>query len=591
MRRLLTGSSLSISSSHILAALLFYFFNLSVTQLVYSLSLPTEMRLEMSKKGTVVDTVDYKKLTEDFYNYRDSQDSLNAYQTASKCLRIAKSRSDTLNMLLGYKLHYKYYHFFNHLNTALTYSDSLIMLSKDKKYFKFPTEGYLFKGGVTYDQLKYEEALVYYMKGLEYAEKKLDTNNIIALNQAISVLKNNLGKEVEAIEGFKNNLSLLMDRDLNNRGVRSLYIRTLFEIGNGYNVLHQSDSAEIYIDRGIDESLQRDPHYNYLELLGSKGTIYFDRQQYQKAIKIFHQTLKLIERKSSNNIELVLYKYIGDAHIALEQYHDSTIYYYRKIYTSLNSESYRPMFRDPMTRLFKHYERTGQLQLQLDVMQKLIYLDSISDYELWNLNHTIDTTYNQQLLVKEKNALLEKVNKSNTFKIYLYSIILSCIILLSIIIYYGRKRPIQSSNNNEQKSLNKENASGVKMEIELQPSIVEEILRKLDEFENSAGFLRKELKMSNMATFLNTNSTYLSKVINKEKGKNFATYVNDLRIEYCLNLLISETKYRSYTLNALAREVGFKNAQSFSSAFLRLKGVKPINFIENLKNDKRFKIN
>ncbi|WP_416337329.1 helix-turn-helix domain-containing protein [Galbibacter sp. EGI 63066] len=82
--------------------------------------------------------------------------------------------------------------------------------------------------------------------------------------------------------------------------------------------------------------------------------------------------------------------------------------------------------------------------------------------------------------------------------------------------------------------------------------------------------------MNSLAKELNTNSTYLSKVINNSKQINFSNYINNLRIEYAIEKLTGSEQFRAYTIQAIAEESGFGTAQSFSSSF----------FIKQLKKEK-----
>ena len=70
--------------------------------------------------------------------------------------------------------------------------------------------------------------------------------------------------------------------------------------------------------------------------------------------------------------------------------------------------------------------------------------------------------------------------------------------------------------------------------------IIENILRQLDVFETQNKFLSKDVSLNEIAKKFETNSTYLSKVINLKKDKNFSQYINDLRI----NFAIKELDYR-----------------------------------------------
>ncbi|MBW7871493.1 MAG: helix-turn-helix domain-containing protein [Flavobacteriia bacterium] len=85
---------------------------------------------------------------------------------------------------------------------------------------------------------------------------------------------------------------------------------------------------------------------------------------------------------------------------------------------------------------------------------------------------------------------------------------------------------------------------------------------------------------------LKTNTTYLSKVINSQKEKNFNSYLNGLRINYVINLLKKEPQYRHYTIQALAEICGYTNARQFSIAFYEETKLKPSYFLNQIRKEK-----
>lgn len=87
-----------------------------------------------------------------------------------------------------------------------------------------------------------------------------------------------------------------------------------------------------------------------------------------------------------------------------------------------------------------------------------------------------------------------------------------------------------------------------------------------------------------MAKQVKTNTTYLSDVINTHKGKNFATYLNDLRIDYALDRLVKDKKFRSYKLIVIAEELGYNNEQAFAIAFKRKTGTTLSIYIKEIGN-------
>ena len=89
-----------------------------------------------------------------------------------------------------------------------------------------------------------------------------------------------------------------------------------------------------------------------------------------------------------------------------------------------------------------------------------------------------------------------------------------------------------------------------------------------------------------MYNFINnnfgTNYVYLSKIINEYRGKNFNIYINDLRLEYAINLL-KDKKHLDLDIKELSAISGFAIPNNFSSNFIRKYKIKPSYFIKSLK--------
>ncbi len=77
-----------------------------------------------------------------------------------------------------------------------------------------------------------------------------------------------------------------------------------------------------------------------------------------------------------------------------------------------------------------------------------------------------------------------------------------------------------------------------------------------------------------LATELQTNTRYLSAVINSRFGTNYSCLVNEYRIKDALHLL-TDKRYADKNVEDVSTMVGFSNRQSFYAAFYRVMGVTP----------------
>lgn len=110
------------------------------------------------------------------------------------------------------------------------------------------------------------------------------------------------------------------------------------------------------------------------------------------------------------------------------------------------------------------------------------------------------------------------------------------------------------------------------------------ILSQLDKFEKSEKFLNPNTSLSSVANLFKTNQTYLSEIINKQKGVNFSMYIHQLRINYLLNALNKDSKLLSYKIAYLAELCGYTSYETFTRVFKSVVGLSPSSYISQVKN-------
>lgn len=91
-------------------------------------------------------------------------------------------------------------------------------------------------------------------------------------------------------------------------------------------------------------------------------------------------------------------------------------------------------------------------------------------------------------------------------------------------------------------------------------------------------YLDSSIKLSSLAGRLNTNTSYLSKVINEQSKENFCNYLNQLRIREAQTLLSNpENQYLS--IEGIAQTVGFNSKSAFNSAFKKYTSKTPSEYL------------
>ncbi len=134
---------------------------------------------------------------------------------------------------------------------------------------------------------------------------------------------------------------------------------------------------------------------------------------------------------------------------------------------------------------------------------------------------------------------------------------------------------------NRNKEFNTENAKDDKLDIEKRNEISKNLVALM---KNEKPYLKNTLNIHSLSQELNTNTKYLSYVINEEFDKNFNSFINHYRIEESKELLLDPDNHK-YTIETIANMTGFKSKSSFNASFKKFTDTTPSKFRNlNLKS-------
>ena len=109
----------------------------------------------------------------------------------------------------------------------------------------------------------------------------------------------------------------------------------------------------------------------------------------------------------------------------------------------------------------------------------------------------------------------------------------------------------------------------------LRPELVDELYEKIvQKLVVEKKYLDPTYSAKQLANDLQTNTRYVSAVINLRFQQNYSCLVNEYRIREALYLLIDH-RHLDKTIEEIATDVGFANRQSFYAAFYKIKGITP----------------
>lgn len=538
-----------------------------------------------AEQNTFKDSLQNKTLRElatAFWNVKDL-DSVYKRKLADTYIFKAKKQINNERIADGYQMFLSIYE--KQPEISLQYADSIIEITKKLQNNHYPSTGYMIKGNILSTIEQHDAALEAYLVAKEYAERNNNKRQLIGLKHNIALLKTILGKEKEALLVYKENYSYLLKQDSVIKRSQ-IYIATLYKLSDSYNRLKYYDSAYFYLKKGIKASLSSTYKHYYPNLLFAYGINSYYREEYQSAIDSLDKALILSEEDVNDVNVRKGYLYLAKTYLQLKE-EQKALQYLKKVDEITNESNYRLEIGETFTLLLDHYKKNKDQRNQLEIMKKLLRYENASNIKYSRLNHSIVKKYDIPQLIKDKDHLISEIRNDNkvlTYKSIAFSVFL-IIIVSSLYIYFSKKR-----KNKYKVQLNKElekvkvleNKEGkiVKSSKDFSAKLKKEILEKLNDFEYNKEYLKNDLTLNKVSKNLKTNSTYLSKVINMEKKKNFANYINDLRIEYCIQQIEQNKNFKHYSIRSMAKEVGFNNLQSFVTAFSKQKGCNPAEFMK-----------
>ncbi len=531
----------------------------------------------------------YNNLIKSFIKYREI-DSLKALKYRLGFLEKAKKEKDTIAIIRGGYLLADFYE--SYTTNHISFLNSVIKATKKNPSKLLPAYAYYQKGHFYYSlKNKQEEALKNFLLGLKALDKvKNDSlKNIVKFR--IAKLKSDNNKYREAIKLYKE----IYNYSTTTKKLYFLYeVYTLEELSRAYSEVGKYDSASSYNQKILKLAKKYNNNYSYNSFNYRKGYIQFKLKQYKKAIENFKKTIPLFIVENEILSLFDCYGLIAKSYTKLESKEKALKYYllidslYKKtkITHQYQSDSYRF--------LVNYYKNKKDIKNQLKYFNQLILVDSILQSENKEVARTIIKEYDIPNLLEEKEQtitqLKNEVSIEEKIKYIAITVLLSIFLLL---IYQIRNRNILKKrfeilqNNLQAQSSEKQVVEKfIKKPLRIPEEITTKILKGLEQFEKEQGFIDTSLTLIKLASTLETNSNYLSKIINHHKGMNFSRYLTSLRINHTLKALDRNMDLRKYSIKAIAEEVGFNNTESFAKAFYKKTGLKPSYYIKQLQKSK-----
>lgn len=442
---------------------------------------------------------------------------------------------------------------------------------------------------------EYEKALDYYRKGLSLTDQIPDKFSLLALLNNCCYVNILLGNTQEAKE----------------------YYRRMQRTNDRNNVVFP------FLIR-----------FNLALIKASEGR-YREAVDMQKRLAVYAHRHKLAPNYECSALEEV-YK----AYFRMNEY-DSTLHYVDRCRQTAEREGLRHMYSEAFDMMAAVYLKKGEIQKSQYYKAKYLSLkDSIFNKREFEMAKNQQFMYEMDKINQAMTDLQHKNERSRQVIIYqrvlIGSILLTALVVSLLLLFVHRQKKRLNNNYRNLYLVNRKLAESYRHADATRQQYREELNERNERIgmlteqlermgaggddgnvpagqeetgkakcytgnltgkhsqsladaienvmKNTMEYCREDFSLALLAEIVDSNTKYVSQVINETFGKSFNTYVNEYRIQMACMRLSDVEKYENYTIRAIGESVGFKSPTTFIGMFKKQYGITPSVYRKMAKN-------
>lgn len=336
-------------------------------------------------------------------------------------------------------------------------------------------------------------------------------------------------------------------------------------LGRCFLDLNQIDSAMYYFETALETYGELpNSHVNGLAFKG-KGDVYLELGEFDFAKENFMKALEISENVNHLEFKRVTYQSFMDLNFELEKMSEYVKFKNKRDSINEVISSYKSTFVDEsITDLTNQNEYISSKILSRNyAILAVVFLTIV--LMVWFILYRIRQKKNINNFKAIIANLHEEEKKYSNIKI--------------------ENNKAESTKTIDQTVTINETLDEDSSKPQMLSETEERILTMLDKFEKEGKFTKKSVSLTYLALYCETNTKYLSQVINAHKNKDFNNYINELRVNYIIKKLKDEPIYRKYKIATLADEAGFSSQNKLSTVFKKVTSISPSVFIKYLEEE------
>lgn len=462
------------------------------------------------------------------------------------------------------------------------------------------SRSYQRKGYIHYCRENYAEAMQCYLQARGIAERDGLSGRLAPVYISIGNVFSSTDDLESGIMFYRKALASL-DPKTKDPSLPIVYNNLFY----AYYLKSEADSARKYyaLCRDLEDKDKRSRY----DLLLNSGLLDDLLGNHEKAVGLFHRAASYARNSlDSREYEAAAYSMIAKTYEKIGQT-DSVLKYLHVNEEIARTNGYNSLLVESLRDLARVYEGKG---LQMEALQyKSDYLalsDSLFSRETLNMIKNSQALYEQN-----KDAYtIRTLNTANALQrnwiITLFVVVGIIVFLLAILWIQKRKlgdayRGLYERNLSllgaerryadrisalEEKLTENESNTTEGNAHPDDPQVSRKLLitkeqrsellgRILKVMESPEFYCNSDCNIDRLAAAIDSNSRYVSEVLNEEYGMNFRAFLNRYRIKEAMFRLEDHEKYGNLTIKAIAESVGYKSQATFISVFTKETGLKP----------------
>ncbi|WP_027393230.1 helix-turn-helix domain-containing protein [Aquimarina latercula] len=497
-------------------------------------------------------------------------------------------------------------------NLAIEYLDNASSIASKNEMYQKQVQIMNLKGNHYFDIEEYDKSSSAYSKALSKAEEINNPSYMSVIKTNLAFIKLRTGDYKTALKELKDSEEELLINPYkrSQEGVNIGIMLFNARISEAYIKLNKLDSALYANNKGLSYTEKVKVDNIHIDLLMHRGIIYKNKKDYTNALTFLNQAKELCYKANDIIFLGKILNLLAECKLDLKEYKGSieVLLESEEILTKKYSNS------DEISKCYKllgqAYKMDGDLKKSNSYYEKhILSLSKLNNKRSLASRKVQDITMND--FQNEINDLENQKKKQKSKLTYSQIGLVIVVFGLILVTFFFQKTKRKNKEKFETllaeiERKEKANTSEITVndlaindpiidtkdkklesrssELDISDDLYEQILIGLKKIESQEYYLKTDCNLYNVAKKINTNTSYLSKVINAHFNKNFNTYINDLRINYTIVRLKNDSKFRSYSIKSIAKDVGYKSADSFSKYFKIHTGLLPSFYVKQLNS-------